>query len=467
MRRDLLLNDIRLKLFYGLLDYTKSFPDFCVPQRFSMASPKEGGRLLEEIGSSLSEEKQVLLYVHLPFCSSECVFCNAFPQKASRNVQEEYVEGLLREIDIYSRSGIFNGKQVKCVYFGGGTPTAFQATDIRRILTRIEACVDLSADCSITSEAHPKDLIENGRLEELSKLGINRISMGCQTFDQEVLKLCNRSNSESQVRAAIANAKGLGLSPNLDMMIGLPGQTLEGVRRDLDILSELKPGSIEYMRHEIVNPRAISLYKENPELLVEDDDLFWMVYHTQTWIGENGYEQSGWFKSEKQFPYRYHWLNEVPFIAVGSRSRSCTKAICYDKHDDLSAYLQLTSKGILPAARYMVWNKNEQMYRSLFLNIQVRKGLELRRFSSRFGEDALAVFSPLLKRLTEYGCVVVDESSIRLSKYGRYFVEDVCCFIIDHALREWGYDMHFGRIPHSSGGLLQALHSRLKAPQSR
>jgi hypothetical protein len=77
------------------------------------------------------------------------------------------------------------------------------------------------------------------------------------------------------------------------------------------------------------------------------------------------------------------------------------------------------------------------------------------------------VFSPLLKRLTEYDCVVADDSSIRLSKYGRYFVEDVCCFIIDHALREWGYDTQLGRIPHSSGGLLRALQSRLKAPQSR
>ena len=107
------------------------------------------------------------------------------------------------------------------------------------------------------------------------------------------------------------------------------------------------------------------------------------------------------------------------------------------------------------------------MYRKLFLNIQLRKGLEVSEFAERFGEDASNVFSRLLGRLMECGCVVADESSIRLSRYGRYFVEDVCCLIIDHALREWGHDKHLGRIPHSSGGLLQALHSRLKAPESR
>jgi coproporphyrinogen III oxidase-like Fe-S oxidoreductase len=115
----------------------------------------------------------------------------------------------------------------------------------------------------------------------------------------------------------------------------------------------------------------------------------------------------------------------------------------------------------------MVLNKNEQMYRSLFLQMQLREGLELRRFSDRFGEDARAVFSPLLKRLMEFGCVVVDDASIRLSESGRYFVEDVCCFIIDHALKEWGYDRQLGRMPHSSGGLLRAVQSRLRAPESR
>jgi oxygen-independent coproporphyrinogen-3 oxidase len=467
MRRDPLLHDIRHKLFYGLLDYTKSFPDFCIPQRFSMASPKAGAGLLEEISSSLSDEKQLLLYVHLPFCCSECVFCNAFPKKASRSAQEEYLEGLLREIDLYAGAGVFSGKQIKSVYFGGGTPTAFHALDIQRILRKINGCADLASDCSITSEAHPKDLVERGRLEELAKLGINRISMGCQTFDAEVLELCNRSHSESHVRAAVENAKDLGLSPNLDMMVGLPGQTLAGVRRDLDVLSVLKPASLEYMRHEIVNPLAISLYRSDPGLLVKDEDLFWMVYHTQTWIGENGYEQNGWFESDEQFPYRYHWLSEMPFVALGSRSRSCTKTVCYDKHDDPSVYVKLANKGMFPVARYMFLNKNEQMYRSLFLHIQIRRGLDPRSFGSRFGEDAVAVFSSLLKRLTECGCVVVDEAGIRLSKHGSYFVEDVCCFIIDHALREWGGDMPFERISHSAGGLLQALRSRLKAPPSR
>jgi oxygen-independent coproporphyrinogen-3 oxidase len=441
MQQESRLDSIRTDLFYGLLDYTKSFPDFSIPQRFLMASRKEGKELLESVEVSLRGEKQILLYIHLPFCHSECVFCNASPHKGSREIRSQYVEGLLKEIEIYSKSGMFDEKEAKCVYFGGGTPTTFPSQDIRSILDKVESYLDLAADCTITCEAHPKDLVENDKMEELSQLGVGRISIGCQTFDPKVLELCT----------------------NIDMMIGLPGQTLEGVRRDLRVLSDIAPDSIEYMRHEIVNPLAISLYRSNPEFLVKDQELFQMVYDTQQWMEEKGYEQNGRFTSEEQFSYRYHWLKEMPFIALGSRSRSCTKALCYDKHEDLSLYLRLIDKGVPPIARYLVFDKKEQMYRSLFLNLQVKRGLDLGAFRKRFGEDPLGVFSTLLKRLTELGCVTADDSSLRLKKYGRYFVEDVCCFIIDHALEEGGYDSRFKRVPHSSGAYFSSWPSRLKS----
>jgi oxygen-independent coproporphyrinogen-3 oxidase len=461
------LRTIRTNLFYGLLDYTKSFPDFSIPQRFMMVSPKEEKDLLKEIENSLKGEKEILLYVHLPFCSSECVFCNAFPQKFSSDTQEKYVTGLIEEIDIYSSSHIFDEISVKCLYFGGGTPTSFSNDAIQRIIQKLKSVVRFSDKCNITCEAHIKDLLGNDRIGELAQLGMDRISIGCQTFDAKVLELCRRFHRASQVKELIRNAKQLGLSTNIDMMIGLPGQSLESVQRDLEILCDISPDSIEYMRHEIVNPLALSLFRANPDLLVEDDELFWMTYQTHEWMEENGYEQNGSFTPENRFPYRYHWLKEMPFISLGSRSRSYTKSVCCDKHENLYLYFRLIEKGVPPIARYMVLNKTEQMYRSLFLNLQVRDGLDSRKFESRFGEDALEVFSPLLGRLAEAGCIETDDSSIKLSRYGRYFVEDVCCFIMDEAVRDGGHGAGLKRMPHSSGGFTERLASRMKLLESR
>jgi len=462
MDADTPLDSIRTKLFYGLLDYTKSFPDFSIAQHFKMVGANERGELIRNISDDLDGGNNLLIYIHLPFCSSECVFCNSYPQKTNTDIQDKYIGGILKEIDIYKSHRVFEGKTAKCLYFGGGTPTAFSNSDIRRVIQKLNTVINIPDTCSITCEAHTRDLLETQRIEELSALGINRISVGCQTFDQRVLKLCRRFHSASQVKEVIRDARHLGLSANLDMMTGLPGQTLDGVRRDLDILCDIAPDSIEYMRHEVVNPSAISLYRRNPELLVKPDELFWMTYQAQEWMELNGYEQNGNFTREHQFPYRYHWLQETPFVSLGSRSRSYTENICYDKHEDLSIYLRLIGQGTIPIARYMVLNKTERMYRSLFLRLQIRSGLELAEFESRFGESGLDVFAGVVDQLTEYGCIEADDSSIKLSRYGRYFVEDVCCFIIDQAVREGGYESHFTRMPHSSGAFAERLATRLK-----
>jgi coproporphyrinogen III oxidase-like Fe-S oxidoreductase len=221
------------------------------------------------------------------------------------------------------------------------------------------------------------------------------------------------------------------------------------------------------MRHEIVNPLAISLYRHHPELLVEDDELFRMTYATQEWMEEKGYEQNGSFTGEKHFPYRYHWLKETPFISFGCRSRSFTKDICCDKHEDLSLYLRLIDKGMPPIARFMRLDQNEKMYRSFFLSIQTTDGLDSRAFESRFGRSPADALSPLMDRLREYGCIEVDDSSVRLSRYGRYFVEDVCCFIIDEAVRQGEYETPFKRMPHSSGAFSERLSSRMKIQSDR
>lgn len=465
MKTETSLHRIRTNLFYGLLSYTKSFPDFSIPQRFTMASPKEGGEILKRLTKGLNDEKEILLYVHLPFCSSECVFCNAFPQKSNKEIQDRYLSNLLEEIRIYSASRVFEGRIAKCLYLGGGTPTSFSRGEIQRIIDELRSALEIPEDCNITCEAHSKDLRQADRIGELSDLGVNRISIGCQTFDKDVLDLCKRTHHRSQVKEVIQNAKGAGLSTNIDMMIGLPGQQLEGLKRDLDILSDIAPDSIEYMRHEIVNPLAMSLYRNNPNLLVQDDELFRMTFETQRWMEAKGYEQNGHFTSEKQFPYRYHWLKEMPFIALGSRSRSYTKSLCCDKHEDLSLYFRLIERGTPPIARYMVLSKTDQMYRSLLLNLQIRSGLDLRTFEERFGESALGVFSPTLQGLAENGCVEQDGSAIRLSRYGRYFVEDVCCYIIDQAVAASEPEARLKRMSHSSGAFAERRASRRRIPE--
>lgn len=450
MPSDPTLRVIREKLFHGLRDYTKSFPDFSIPQKFVMTSRRESLGLLERIRRSTAQDDEIMLYVHLPFCYHECAFCNTAPHKADRTEQARYLASLLAEIRLYGDAGLFEGKTVRSVYFGGGTPTAYETSDLARILEALRAYVELAPGCVVTVEAYPKHLLTEGRMHEMADAGVQRVSIGCQTFEEKVATLVNRSNPAPQIQEVVAACHAAGVSINVDMMIGLPGQTLEGVHKDLEALDEIRPDAVEYMRHEIVNPLATALYDQEPALLTTDDDLFTMVCDTQEWMERAGYEQNGWFESDRDFPYRYHWLQEVPFLGLGSRARTFTKSICADKHEALAIYEQLIDRGRPAIARSQELSLQEQMYRALFLRLQIKRGVDLVDLQTRFGEST-AELEPLLQDLAELGCVEVDDSTVRLTRWGSYFVEDVCCAVIDYALARAGYPSGYERMPHSAG----------------
>jgi len=448
MKSHEILDVIKRRLFYGSAEYTKSQPDLFIPHKFQWIAPSQVACFLETVRQSMVEE-EILIYVHLPFCFSECLFCNSFPHKTNDQLQQEYLQSLLREIDLFADTGMFVGKKARCISLGGGTPTVFSNDSLKLILEKIRSHIDLSEGCSTTCEAHPATLSNTDRIKELAEIGINRVSIGCQTFDADVLKRCNRCHTEARIRKIIDTARDVGVTTNIDMMTGLPGQTLSGVRRDLDLLADIRPDAIEYIRHEIVNPLVISLYRDQPDLVVSDETLFDMVYLTQDWMERHGYEQNGRFSRTDQWEYRYHWLKEMPIIAFGLRTRSYTKTICFDKHEDLSNYFLSIQKGIPPAVRYVALTKKEQMYRSLFLNLQIRSGLDIQQFRSRFHENPLDVFAELIGTLEGYGCIAVGENSIHLSRHGSYFVEDICDFVVDRALKEESDELV--RAPHSTG----------------
>jgi coproporphyrinogen III oxidase-like Fe-S oxidoreductase len=213
----------------------------------------------------------------------------------------------------------------------------------------------------------------------------------------------------------------------------------------------MMPSSVEYMRHEIVNPLAMQIYREDAGLMVSDDELFWMVLQTQQWMDDHGYERNGCFVHERFFPFRYHWLDELPFLGVGARSRSYTKSMCFDTHEVLDIYSRLVARSVPPVARVMRLGPTEQMYRSLFLHLQLARGLDLARFEARFGRRPRDVFPDLLERLEAYACVEIDDHAIKLTRLGKFFVEDVCCAVIDDAVAGRGYSEEARRLPHSAG----------------
>jgi len=449
------LKKIKKEFFQGSLDYTKNQPDFFLPHKYKPVAPSTVNGFLDEFKTSIQDDKKVLIYVHLPFCFSECVFCNSFPHKADKEQQALYFKSIVKEIDLFASTGLLDGKQVQSIYFGGGTPTCFSNDNLGVILNKIKERMNVVEGASITTEAHPSTLKDSDRIHGLSKIGINRVSIGCQTFDPKILKTCNRSHTKESIKKIITTLNDLNMLNNIDMMAGLPGQTIDSMKRDMEILEEINPVAVEYIRHEIVNPLVIEIYKKDPSLIVKDEELFKMVHLMQSWMQSRGYEQNGYFTNKKFWEYRYHWLEEIPIIAFGSRARSYSKSMSYDKHEDMAIYNALLKKDVLPVGRYIPFSKSDQMYRSLFMRLQLKKGLSLDAFAQRFNENALDVFKGLIKDLKAFDCIQIKDTHISLTQIGAFFVEDVCDFIIDYALKLESKDLK--RNPNSLGSTSSRL----------
>ena len=173
------------------------------------------------------------LYVHIPYCVSKCPYCDFNSHVAARIPEEEYTQALLRELRHYSESEAWANRPVKTIFFGGGTPSTFQGTSIGAILDETARLFHFDERMEITLEANP-GAVDAGRFRDYRRCGVNRISVGAQTFDAKLLQFLGRVHSADETRQALSSIREAGFDNfSLDLIYGIPGQTVDGVSQDL------------------------------------------------------------------------------------------------------------------------------------------------------------------------------------------------------------------------------------------
>ena len=444
---------IRDGLYYGIRGYTKNLPDFVIPENLQRFSVRKGDEFFTSLRTALTGEEEICVYLHVPFCKFECTFCNTRPNMPDASAETQYFDRLVKEIELYASEGAFAGRRTRSVYFGGGTPTMFSPEQLGKLIEIVTTNAPLTDGATVSVEATPGSLA-NDRIPRLRAAGVDRLSIGCQTFDLAVLKLCMRAHTPKQMEGIIRTAHDNGMRLNIDIMLGLAGQSLESLDADLAILEDLRPDAVEFIRHEIVNQKMVAIYQERPELLVSDDDLFAMTLKSHQWSEDSGYEQNGRFTHDRDFPYRYHWLKGMPLLAFGARTRSYVNALCYENQENLRLYGKMIDRGLPPLHQHQQLSQREQMYRAFFLGIQIRAGVDRAQFREKYGEDVTTALADVVDGLRGLEAIEVDDRAVRLTKYGQYFYEDVCCYIMDTAKRADFADHQ--RAPFSYGTAWQA-----------
>lgn len=372
------------------------------------------------------------LYIHLPWCERKCPYCDFNSHEAVRVPEEQYVRALLS--DLQDDLHLLQGRTVETLFIGGGTPSRFSATAIRILMQGIANLVPLASTLEATMEANPGSA-EADKFRAFRDAGINRLSLGIQSFDDVQLQALGRVHTCDQAHAAIAFARAAGFdSFNLDLMHGLPGQTVRAAERDLQTAINCEPAHLSWYQLTI-EPNTV-FHKRPPTLPVEDAlaDIQLSGEQLLATHGYAQYEVSAYSKPGFNCRHNRNYWSFGDYLGIGAgahgkisftdgRIQRCSKR--RQPQDYMSA-----GPGNFVGSRRTVEHSDivgEFMMNALRLN----DGFMLPQFVARTGLDAVS-FAPQLQSLCERELLVLDGDVIRATEVGRRFLDSVIAeFFLD------------------------------------
>ena len=258
------------------------------------------------------------LYVHLPWCVRKCPYCDFNSHKAGENApRSRYLSALA--IDLAQEAEKAGDRQITSVFLGGGTPSLFAADESATIIDEVRSRLVLREDCEITMEANP-GTIEHGRLVEYRKAGINRLSLGAQSFDAEILQVLGRIHGPQEIVDAYQEASDAEFqSINIDLMFALPGQDLQRALADVETLLRLAPPHISYYQLTL-EPNTV--FHQRPPANLPDDDMSWDIQREcHALLASAGYEQyeiSAFAKDGHRCRHNLNYWTFGDYLAIGA-----------------------------------------------------------------------------------------------------------------------------------------------------
>ena len=369
------------------------------------------------------------LYVHIPFCKQKCMYCD-FP--AYQNLQdyyETYVYALVQEIDLWvSEHPESKERSIDTIYFGGGTPTELSIQQLQMIVDKIKSTFTITDDCHMTIESNPGE-VDLQYLTKLVKLGFNRISFGVQTFDDKALTMLHRSHNGEKAKQAVYEAKEAGFTDiNIDLIYGLPRQTLEDIQHNLHILKGLPINHIStyglqvevgtYLYH-LVQKNLISIPSESI-----DEAMYDTMMEGLKELGFERYEISNFAKGNSYSLHNLKYWHYVDYLGFGAGAHSFYDGIRRSNNRNVMPYIQSVDRYTMPTIDTETITVERAQEDFCFLALRTKWGLDEQKFEDRFGVSVNNLFGNILEDLVTKGLLEYQNGSYHLSsegaKHGNY-----------------------------------------------
>ena len=369
------------------------------------------------------------LYVHIPFCKQKCMYCD-FP--AYQNLQdyyETYVYALVQEIDLWvSEHAESKERSIDTIYFGGGTPTELSIQQLQMIIDKIKSIFTIDKNCHMTIESNPGE-VDLQYLTKLVNLGFNRISFGVQTFDDKALTMLHRSHNGEKAKQAVYDAKEAGFTDiNIDLIYGLPRQTLEDIQHNLDIVKDLPINHIStyglqvevgtYLYH-LVDKNLISIPSETI-----DESMYDMMMAGLKDLGFERYEISNFSKDNSYSRHNLKYWHYVDYLGFGAGAHSFYDGVRRSNNRNVMPYIQAVDRYTMPTIDTETITVERAQEDFCFLALRTKWGLNEHTFKKRFGISVVNLFGTTLNDLVSKDLLEYENDSYHLTsegaKHGNY-----------------------------------------------
>lgn len=377
------------------------------------------------------------LYVHLPFCRQKCFYCD-FPSYAGQEGRMAvYVEALLGELAREGAPLRAAWGPPRTVYLGGGTPTALPPALMERLLAGLREFLAAAPDAlEFTCECNP-GTVDAAYLSLLRAGGVNRLSLGVQTFDDALLRRIGRIHTAAQARAAVRQARAAGFrNLSLDLMYGLPGQTLAGLEMSVQQALALAPQHISIYGLQVEEGTPFARAQAAGQLALPTEEESEVMYDYMTAAlpaaGYARYEISNFARPGFESRHNLGYWQDVPYLGVGAAAHSYLDGQRYENPRGIEEYLAALRESGRARREEEPLTRATSMEEFAFLALRTARGIDRARFAARFGCELASVYADAIARMRARGFLEEDAQGVRLTplgmKYGNWVFE---AFLLD------------------------------------
>jgi oxygen-independent coproporphyrinogen-3 oxidase len=366
------------------------------------------------------------LYVHVPFCRSLCGYCDFYSELLDPRRVEPLVTALRDELALACTT-----YPVACatIFIGGGTPTVLPAEQLARLLQACEGLREGGAAVEFTVEANPAT-VEPETAQILVGAGVNRVSLGVQSFDPGELRVLERTHTPEQVGQTMAVCRDQGIRRlSLDLIFGIPGQSLASWRATLQAAIALDPEHLSCygLTYEPDTPlqrqlTAGRIERVDPDL---EADMYEAAIDTLAAAGYAQYEISNFARPGAECRHNLTYWHNEPYLGIGPSAAGYVAGVRYKNVADTAAYVQAIRAGRSPRCEVEQLPPERRARETAMLALRLTEGLERRRFAERFGYDPAVLFAKAIEKHTRDGLVEVTATAIRLTRAGRLLADTV------------------------------------------